>query len=121
MRKLISLYRELSTLGVCWLLVNLPESAFAYAPDAWEGKGKRFSKACAKGFDYLSGGNFSLSSLLVAVAGVGAIISAAIGGFRMAWACVVVATGSFILKNFITGDGGATGKAIGWFTVGDCS
>lgn len=94
----------------CWLVVSAPSSVFAYAPMAFEGV--RFKSACKGGLQYLW--QDQLGSLLVAVAGVGAIISAAIGGFRMAWALLVVSVGTYLLSDFIQGD------TVKWFSNGSC-
>ena len=40
-------------------------------------------------------------ALMTAIAGVGAVVASAMGGFKMAWACLVVSVGSFILKNYV--------------------
>ena len=44
----------------------------------------------------------TFGAMLTAVAGVAAIIAAAVGGFKFAWSLLVVAVGSFILRAFIT-------------------
>lgn len=59
--------------------------------------GEKFKEICGKTFDLVEGG---LGGVLMACAGVGAIVASAAGGFRLAWALVVVAVGSFILKEY---------------------
>ena len=39
-------------------------------------------------------------ALLTSVAGLGALVASAMGGFKMAWSCLVVAIGSFILQSY---------------------
>jgi hypothetical protein len=58
-----------------------------------------FGEACNKMLLLIEG---AFGALVAATAGVAAIIAAALGGFKMAWALVVVAIGSFILRAFIT-------------------
>jgi hypothetical protein len=77
-------------------------SAFLYftigADTAYAGSGT-FGQACNKMLLLVEG---AFGALVAAAAGVAAIIAAALGGFKMAWALVVVAVGSFILRSFIT-------------------
>lgn len=58
-----------------------------------------YGQAC-DGLLQLVEGTFG--ALITAAAGVGAIVASAVGGFKMAWALVVVSVGAFILRSFIT-------------------
>ena len=58
-----------------------------------------FGNVCSQALGLIEG---KLGSLLAACAGIGAVCAAALGGFRMAWALVVVSVGSFILGDFYT-------------------
>lgn len=58
-----------------------------------------FGQACNKMLLLIEG---AFGALVAAAAGVAAIVAAALGGFKMAWALVVVAVGSFVLRAFIT-------------------
>lgn len=70
----------------------------AGADSAHAGVGS-FGQACNKMLMLIEG---AFGALVAAAAGVAAIVAAALGGFKMAWALVVVAVGSFILRAFIT-------------------
>lgn len=81
--------------GVLLLVVGISQAAVAqgnvYHP--------KYGIAC----NYLLGlmeGPFG--ALVTAAAGVGAIVAAALGGFKMAWTLIVVAVGAFILRAYIT-------------------
>lgn len=69
----------------------------AFAQGGYDGQ--KFGDICEKTFGYLEGG---FGALLAAVAGIGAIVASAAGGFRVAWALVVVSVGAFILREYIT-------------------
>ena len=58
-----------------------------------------YNEACGKLLGLVEG---SFGALVAAAAGVGAIVASALGGFKMAWALVVVSVGSFILRSYIT-------------------
>lgn len=88
-------------------VVVFSDTAYAYSDE-------RFKTVCQKAMDYLEGG---FGTLLTAVAGMGAIVASAMGGFKTAWALLVVAIGSFILRNFIIG---AEGTGAGFFDAGSC-
>mgnify|MGYP000963610699 CR=1 FL=1 len=101
--------------GVGLLFAGLADPAIAQGNITGSGK---YAEAC----NYLLGlieGPFG--ALITAAAGVGAIVAAALGGFKMAWTLVVVAVGAFILRAYITlffagcGWGGGVGN-VG-FTV----
>ena len=57
------------------------------------------SAACDRILGYIEGG---FGSLVAAAAGLAAIIAAAVGGFKAAWALLVVGVGSFIVRSYIT-------------------
>ncbi|MCB0323776.1 MAG: hypothetical protein KDD69_09395, partial [Bdellovibrionales bacterium] len=61
--------------------------------------GEKFRDVCGKITTALDSGN--LGSLLAALAGIGAIVASAMGGFKAAWALLVVSVGSFILRTYI--------------------
>lgn len=44
----------------------------------------------------------TFGALVTSIAGIGAIVASAMGGFKMAWSLIVVAVGSFILRSYIT-------------------
>lgn len=54
--------------------------------------------ACSQLLQYIEGG---FASLVAAAAGLGAIVAAAVGGFKAAWALLVVSIGAFILRTYI--------------------
>ena len=58
---------------------------------------EKFGVVCDSVFQYLEGG---FGALLAAVAGMGAIIASAAGGFRVAWALIVVSIGAFIIREY---------------------
>jgi len=74
------------------LLLATVEPAFAQVDDA------KFGVICQKALQYVEGG---FGALVAAVAGMGAIIASAAGGFRMAWALLVVSIGAFILREYV--------------------
>lgn len=78
-------------LGVAFVLSNA-DLALAYNE-------ADFSEICRNTTGALS--TDGLGALLTAIAGLGAIIAAAMGGFKMAWGCVVVSVSSFILSGWV--------------------
>lgn len=58
---------------------------------------ERYGEVCKGLLDVLGG---HLGAMLASIAGVGALVAAAMGGFKMAWSLVVVSLGSFILKEY---------------------
>lgn len=56
-------------------------------------------QACSRTLGYLQGG---FGTLVAAGAGMGAIVSAALGGFKAAWALFVVSVGCFIIRTYLT-------------------
>lgn len=65
--------------------------------DAHAYSGEKFKTICQRVLDTVAG---KFGSLLTATAGIGALVSSAAGGFRMAWSLLVVAIGSFTLKTY---------------------
>lgn len=80
----------LGILGVIFMSAAFPENAFA--------GGGTFGIACSKMILLVEG---AFGALVAAVAGVAAILAAALGGFKMAWSLVVVSIGAFILRSWI--------------------
>lgn len=70
----------------------LPEAAYAYT-DA------RYRTVCQRVIELFEG---PFGAMLTAAAGVGAVICSAIGGFKMAWTCLVVSVSAFILRSYVT-------------------
>ncbi len=95
-------------------LVNILCLAFVAvllsADNAHAFEDQKYIDVCKKAMDYLEG---DFGALLTALAGIGAIIASAVGGFKVAWSLIVVAVGCFILRNFILG--GANGEGVGFF------
>ena len=92
-------YNFLFLITILILLILSQELAFAQAAGATEGyKDDKFGKVCLSALDYLKGG---FGALLSAVAGFAAIVASAVGGFRMAWALLVVSVGAFILQEYM--------------------
>lgn len=58
----------------------------------------KFGTICQKALSYIEGG---FGALVAAIAGIGAIVASAAGGFRMAWALLVVSIGAFILREYV--------------------
>lgn len=56
-------------------------------------------QACSRSLGYLQGG---FGTLVASAAGIGAIVSAALGGFKAAWCLFVVSVGCFILRTYLT-------------------
>jgi type IV secretory pathway VirB2 component (pilin) len=75
-------------IGISILLNDSQASAF---------EGKKYDEVCGKVLGLLRGG---FGGLLMACAGVGAVVASATGGFRLAWSLVVVAVGAFTLKEY---------------------
>ena len=72
------------------IILMTPGSAYTF-------DGSKYQEVCSRTLDLLHGG---FGALLMASAGVGAVVAAAAGGFRLAWALVVVAVGAFTLKEY---------------------
>lgn len=58
-----------------------------------------YSEACGGILSLVEG---TFGALVTSVAGIGAIVASAMGGFKMAWTLIVVAVGAFILRSYIT-------------------
>lgn len=100
--------RALSILTVSVMVILVfADNAFAF-DDA------KYKAVCKAAMDYIEG---DFGALLTAVAGTGAIVASAIGGFKTAWSLLVVAVGAFILRNFIIGQDGV---GLGLFNAGAC-
>lgn len=74
---------SLLTLGVSLLVVSVPQLAFAFDSAEFA-----ISEICG----HMEG---NLGALLMSVAGVGAVVSAAMGNFRAAFTCLIVGIGAF--------------------------
>ncbi len=108
LREKRELFSALVPVAVFFLF--MPGEVFAHTPFSGYDDGL-FKKACSGILKYQDGsGSDGLGSLLTAVAGMGAIISAAVGGFRVAWALLVVSVGTYILGDFIRSPFGYSGK-----------
>jgi hypothetical protein len=59
----------------------------------------KFNEACGRLLQMIEG---PFGALITTAAGIGAIIASAVGGFRTAWALIVVSVGAFILRAYIT-------------------
>lgn len=81
----------LFAIGLLLLLDGTTGVAHAY-------NGQKYLDLC-NGFVGLAEGSFG--AMLTAIAGVGAIVASAMGGFKAAWACLVVSVGAFILGAYI--------------------
>ena len=78
-------------LGFVLLLSGTSETAFAY-------NGGKYTEVCN---NLVGLAESSFGAMLTAIAGIGAIVASAMGGFKMAWGCVVVSVGSFIVGSYI--------------------
>jgi hypothetical protein len=88
----------LFTLGVGLLAVGMTNGAVAQVGTDIEYNDERLASAVARIFAYLEG---SMGALVMVVSGLGAIMSAALGQYRTAMGCLVVAVGSFILRSVL--------------------
>ncbi|MFN8391906.1 MAG: hypothetical protein U0136_16575 [Bdellovibrionota bacterium] len=77
--------------GIAFIAFGSAESAYAFDDS-------KFGVICGRTIGYIEGG---FGALMSAIAGIGAIIASASGGFRMAWALVVVSIGAFILHEYV--------------------
>lgn len=62
--------------------------------------GLKYGEVCSRILDMHADGGYG--SLLATIAGIGAIISSAMGGFKAAWGLIIVAISSFILDAYRT-------------------
>ena len=81
----------LAIMGTALLLFAGVEPAFAY-------DGSKYGTICNYVLDMADG---PFGAMLTAIAGIGAIVASAMGGFKAAWACVVVSVGGFILRGYL--------------------
>lgn len=81
---------SLLVVGVGLLMFGLDEDAYAAGNAAG---------ACGKLLQYVEG---PFGALITAAAGIGAIVAAALGGFKVAWTLVVTAVGAFILRAYMS-------------------
>ena len=70
----------------------LPETAYAFDD-------QRYKTVCQKVINLFEG---PFGAMLTAAAGVGAVVCSAMGGFKMAWACLVVSVSAFIMRSYVT-------------------
>lgn len=63
------------------------------------GVGGNPTQACSRVLGYIEGG---FGALVATGAGLGAIVAAALGGFKAAWCLLVVSIGCFILRSYLT-------------------
>lgn len=87
----------LFTAGV--ILLGAGMSELALAEDGSGGNSGTARLACSKLLQYIEGG---FGALVASAAGIGAIVAAAVGGFKAAWCLLVVSIGAFILRAYIT-------------------
>lgn len=90
----------LFTLGVGLLAIGLTNGAVAQGTVGIdiEYNDERLASAVGRIFAYLEG---SMGALVMVVAGLSAIIGAAMGQYRMALGALVVAVGAFILRSVL--------------------
>ncbi len=81
----------LLALMVCTILVM---DHYAYA--AFDET--RYKTICSRVLTLLEG---KFGAMLTAATGVGAVVSAALGSFKMAWGLVIVSVGCFIAKGYV--------------------
>jgi hypothetical protein len=87
--------------GIICLGIGLSGDVFATGGwDARQGQIEdgRIANAVAVLFKFLEG---SFGALVMAASGIGAILSAAFGQYKMALSCMVVAVGAFILRSML--------------------
>jgi hypothetical protein len=91
--------------GVVCLGIGLSDDVFAtglgggFAARQGDVEDSRIALAVSTLFKYLEG---SFGALIMAAAGIGAILSAAVGQYKAALSCMVVSVGAFILRSFMT-------------------
>jgi type IV secretory pathway VirB2 component (pilin) len=90
----------LFVLGVCALALGSTFDGLAQL-DALqiEYNDQRFAEAANAILSYLEG---SFGALVMVVAGLIAIISAAFGQYRAAMGCLIIAVGAFVLRSFVS-------------------
>jgi hypothetical protein len=90
--------------GIICLGIGLSDDVFAGGAGGWNSRqgdveDSRIALAVSTLFKYLEG---SFGALIMAAAGIGAILSAAVGQYKAALSCMVVSVGAFILRSFMT-------------------
>lgn len=76
----------------------IADATTQFAEAAGFDSSKKFKKICSSAVQLAEG---QFGAMMTAIAGVAAIIASAMGGFKMAWACLVVAVGGFILRAYV--------------------
>lgn len=89
--------------GVICLGIGLSGDVLANVGGGWDARqgqieDGRIANAVAVLFKFLEG---SFGALVMAASGIGAILSAAFGQYKMALSCMVVAVGAFILRSML--------------------
>ncbi|MFN4895350.1 MAG: hypothetical protein ACK5GN_05700 [Pseudomonadota bacterium] len=89
--------------GIICLGIGLSGDVFANNIGGWGARqgqieDGRIANAVAVLFKFLEG---SFGALVMAASGIGAILSAAFGQYKMALSCMVVAVGAFILRSMM--------------------
>ena len=92
----LSEIRGHSLLALFFILAFCLPTEFLWAEQLSE---SRILVACGRLLMFIEG---AFGALLATTAGIAAIISSAIGNYRMFWALLVVSLGSFILRSFLT-------------------
>ena len=106
----------LFSVGVICLGIGLSGESFATGAGAWNANNggdiedQRIANAVSTLFKFLEG---SFGALIMAASGIGAILSAAFGQYKMALSCMVVAVGAFILRSFMNTFFNTTSLSIG--------
>ncbi len=90
--------------GIICLGIGLSDDVFAGSGFGWNSRqgdieDSRIALAVSTLFKYLEG---SFGALIMAAAGIGAILSAAVGQYKAALSCMVVSVGAFILRSFMS-------------------
>lgn len=88
---------DLSLFAAAFLLVNFGAPAIASAQATG---GEVFQSATSKLLCYVLPGKFG--AMISAFAGIFALVGAAMGAYRAAWALVLVSVGCYIAKDFVS-------------------
>lgn len=86
-----------SILCICALILLCISVYDICVTDVHAYDGQKYRTLCQRVLQTVEG---KFGSLLTAAAGLGAIVSSAAGGFRMAWSLLVVAVGAFTLRTY---------------------
>jgi hypothetical protein len=90
--------------GIICLGIGFSSDVFANTgAGGWNARGgeiedARIANAVSTLFKFLEG---SFGALIMAASGIGAVLSAAFGQYKMALSCMVVAVGAFILRSML--------------------